>query len=72
MVVLEEPRIGEEIVDQGPIIAIHGRAEEADEAGNIELHGGEGESSRRLLQHGLVEGFISPNDLDLDLCMFLV
>lgn len=71
MVVAEEILVLEEVVDQGSIVTVHCRAEETNEASNVKLHRPPSEWPGRLLDHCLVEGLVSLDDLDLDLLVFL-
>ena len=60
-----EGRVGEETVEEGAVVAVHGRAEEADQAAEVQDEGGGGaEELRRLLEEGLVEGRIAADDPD--------
>jgi hypothetical protein len=71
VVVGQEGGVGQEVVDQRPIVAVHGGAEEADEARGVQLEGGPRERLRRLLEHGLVEGLVALDDPHLDFAVFL-
>jgi hypothetical protein len=71
MIVLQEPGILKQVVDQGSVITIHGRAKETDKAGNVELESCPCECLRGFLQHGLIKGLIALDDFDFDFGMFL-
>jgi hypothetical protein len=61
-----EVGIEEEGVEERPIVTVHGRAEETDQAGEVERDRSAGERLGRLFDHGLVESLIAANNLGVD------
>lgn len=67
-----EVGVDQELVEQTPIIAVDGRAEEANEAGEVEEERSWSPRSWGFLDHSLVEGLGASDGLDLCHAMFLV
>jgi hypothetical protein len=65
-VVLLEPGVLQQVVDEGSIVAVDGAAEETDEGEGVHEQLTAGPSARWLLDHGLVESLISGDDLAIN------
>lgn len=65
-------RILQETVEQRPIIAIHGGAEEAAKTGKVEHDGSPAEGPRGFLDHGLIEGLVTLYNPDCAHCLVVV
>ena len=63
MVLLLKPRVLEQVVDEGAVIAVYSAAEEANKGEEAEEHLALRLKAGGLLDHSLVEGFIALNDL---------